>query len=71
MDILIFKTNVSGKNNVNEVSPHLESLNGIQRYTFDLDDIDKVLRVEARGLSSQKIESVIKKAGYHCEELPD
>jgi hypothetical protein len=71
MDILIFKTNVSGKINIDEVRPHLDSLSGLQRYTFDLDDIDKILRVEAHNVSPRKVESVIKEAGYHCEELPD
>lgn len=71
IDILIFRTNVHDKEIMNRAVAHLESLNGIKKLTFDLDDIDKVLRIEAVGLPPEKVESAMSSAGFYCEEMND
>lgn len=71
MNILIFKTNISYKKNVAHIKPHLEAIPEVNRWTIDLHDIDKVLRIESGSLTHATIQQVIKRAGYHCEELPD
>jgi len=71
MDILVFKTDVRSKEHTNKISPHLNSIDGIIRWNFDLDDRDKILRVEAKNLSAVTVEMTLNRAGYSCEELPD
>ncbi len=69
MEILIFKTNVSNKRKVSRVSTLLTSVPAIIQWNFDLEDRDKVLRIEANGLNTVFIESLLQNAGFDCSEL--
>lgn len=69
MEILVFKTNVTSKKKVNIVAPLLTSFPSIRHWNFDLQDRDKVLRIEAAGLSPNLVETLLITAGFHCEEL--
>lgn len=71
MNILVFKTNISYKKNVEHIKPHLEAMPEVNRWTVDLHDRDKVLRIESKSLTPATIQHVVKQAGYACEELPD
>jgi hypothetical protein len=39
--------------------------------TFDLEDCDRVLRVEAAFFSIEEIKSVLHAAGFRCEPMED
>jgi len=69
MDILVFKTNVEDLTQVKKISPHLRNIDGVLKWNIDLHDCDKVLRVEADGLSPHSIEEILQSAGYFCKEL--
>ena len=71
MQILVFKTNIRYKKHVTMVEPHLNRTKGILRWNVDLDDKDKILRIEAGNLHPQAVEAAVKDAGYFCEELKD
>ena len=71
MEVLVFKTNLRFKKQINEVTPHINNLQGIARWNVDLDDIDNILRVEARNLSPRVVEHTLLQAGYVCKELED
>jgi hypothetical protein len=71
MQILVFKTNIRYKKHVNRVEPHLNGTEGILRWNVDLDDKDKILRIEAGNLHPEAVETAVKNAGYLCEELKD
>ena len=51
------------------VAPLLTSFPGIRRWNFDLQDRDKVLRIETAGLSPGSVEILLLKAGFNCREL--
>ena len=68
MDILIFKTNVIKDEHVLQLMPHLNSIGGILKWNFDLDDSDKILRVESENLSPRDIEKAVQAVNYDCEE---
>lgn len=68
-DIFIYKTNVSTQRHVQQVRTLLESVLSIKRWTFDLEDCDKVLRIEAHGLRSETVSDLLAKAGIFCEPL--
>ena len=69
MQILVFKTNVRSKKRVNALKPHLENIQGIIKWNVDLQDIDKILRVECASTPSDIITNRLQQAGYYCEEL--
>jgi cell fate (sporulation/competence/biofilm development) regulator YmcA (YheA/YmcA/DUF963 family) len=69
MEVLVFKTSVSKRKQINEVKTLLESIPAIDKWNFDLEDCDKVLRVVAANLSPRQIERVLQTAGFDCQEL--
>ena len=71
MDILIFKTNLADKKHVKKLFPLFRSMQGISRWNVDLEDCEKILRIEAEQLCAEQIETMLANAGYFCEELQD
>jgi hypothetical protein len=69
MEILVFKTDVSNKKKVSKVGALLTSVVAIKDWNFDLEDCDKVLRIESNGLRSGYVESLLQTAGFYCREL--
>lgn len=69
MEVLVFKTNLRFKKQIDAVSSHINNLRGISRWNVDLDDTDKILRIESVDLCPRSVEATLKQAGYYCEEL--
>ena len=69
MEILVFKTDVGSRKKVSALAPYLENIKGIIRWNVDLQDVDKVLRIECNSIPPALIENNLQKAGYYCEEL--
>ncbi|MBV7267969.1 hypothetical protein [Winogradskyella luteola] len=68
--IQIFKTNIKTKLELNSIKVLLNSNSSILNWSIDLEDIDKVLRVESqKNLSEKDVINLIKSGGFHCEEL--
>lgn len=70
MEILVFKTNVLNKRQANTIGKLLKNIN-IMEWNIDLQDIDKVLRIETHTTSAKHIEDIITNAGFKCQELTD
>jgi hypothetical protein len=71
MPILIFKTNIRFKKDLKKVEPVLNANDTILKWNIDRQDIDKVLRIEAKTDNFEEIINTIQQEGYLCEELPD
>jgi len=71
MEVLILKTNIRYKKQVKTVAPLLDGQDNISRWNIDLNDIDKVLRIESDDMELTEVVQIIKEAGFHCEELTD
>ena len=69
MDIFIFRTTINTDSDIQAIASEIEKLPGVSRWTVDLDDCDKVLRVVGGEMAA--IREVVEKQGYMCEELPD
>ncbi len=69
MDIFVFKTTLRGYTDVKVIAPFIDSDKRIGRWTVDLEDCDKVLRVESKGLVAKSISNILKSQGYACDEL--
>lgn len=68
--VLVFKTSVLVQSQVRALGPLLNQLAAQgDRWNFDLEDCDNILRVETQGLKAASIESLLKNHGFHCEEL--
>ena len=68
--VLVFKTSVSATNEVEQLSLALNRLtrqNGT--WNFDLEDSDKILRVETQFLKAENIATTLQNQGFYCEEL--
>jgi len=69
METLRFKTSLKCGGCVSAITPGLESLSSVVKWSVDLESPDKVLSVEApNDISAEVIESV-KKAGYQVSRL--
>lgn len=66
--VLVFRTTLSSYSDLLRVQPELD--HACQRWTVDLDDCDRVLRVEGEA-SADEIERILREAGFQCEELED
>jgi hypothetical protein len=67
--ILIFKTNIELAEDRIFVGICLQNEKDVIDWNLDMEDIDKVLRVESKSNNTEKIIQTITKAGFFCEEL--
>jgi copper chaperone len=69
MEVLVFKTNLRFKKQITALTPYINTLHGILKWNVDMDDKDRILRIEAKDLNPRKVEATLHQAGYFCEEL--
>ena len=67
MDTLKFKTNVNCGGCIATVTPHLNQIKGIIKWSVDTSNAMKILTVEAPGLQPEVIVETLKKAGYKAD----
>lgn len=68
--VLVFKTSVETICQVNSLKPLLDALlKENERWIFDLEDCDRILRVESLRLSPGRIIETVQGTGFYCEEL--
>lgn len=70
MEVLLFSTNINTAGDVAQLSPAFDTLAGVQRWTIDTSDCDKVLRIVAVDDISAQIELLLYKQGYTCQRMP-
>ena len=70
-DLFIFRTNIDKQSDFSRVKNSLEKEPGILTCTIDLDDCDKVLRVECENVNMGKVVEEVSRQGFFCEELED
>lgn len=70
--VFVYKTSVRGEEEVNRLRPALNRLMpGSGEWNFDLEDCDRILRVETSCLNEKAIRKLLLSYGFDCEELPD
>ncbi len=69
MKTLRFKTSLKCGGCVKAITPGLESLTAIDKWSVDLESSDKVLEVEASEDISDQVMDSVKKAGYVISQL--
>jgi hypothetical protein len=68
MEILLFKTNVDPCK-LPTLRSILKKVDGIQKWTIDLDDCDRVLRITSTNASEVYIEILLKSEGFECTPM--
>lgn len=72
MQLFILKTNIKNKRKASSIAPILENMNTVLDWNIDLQDIDKVLRIEAKEtVKESEIINLIRTQGFYCETLND
>ncbi len=71
MDLFIFRTNIRRKSDFSKIRDSLLTRFGIRDCTIDLEDRDKVLRVECENVPIMAIVEDVVRHGFICEELAD
>lgn len=71
MDVLVFRTSVSMAEHVEELSHHLTALAGEGKWSFDLEDCDRVLRVVCPSSYCDGVILLLSSHGFQCVELED
>ena len=69
MNTLKFKTNVNCGGCIATVTPHLNQIKGIIKWSVDTSNAMKILTVEASGLQPEVIVETLKKAGYKADPI--
>ena len=70
MQTLKFKTNIKCAGCIATVTPHLNNLNKLENWEVDIENPDKILKVEADDeLKASEIIGTLEKAGYKAEEV--
>jgi len=67
--IEVFKTNVETASDANNIVSILLGHFPGSRINFDLQDCDKILRVEGKSFSSMQIIALLKENGFYCSIL--
>ncbi|GAB2570755.1 hypothetical protein [Spirosoma areae] len=65
----VFKTNVLCREQASTILLILAEQFPRFKLNFDLEDCDKILRVEGRDILSHQIILLVNATGYHCEVL--
>jgi hypothetical protein len=63
----IFKTNVENIKQAKRILMLLNSRFPKLRINFDLEDCDRILRVEGETIQADKIAKLVRSLGYQCE----
>jgi len=69
VNVLVFKTDMVCASCKQTVALASQSFGTAIRWTVDLDDCDKILRVETVKVTATAIVQAMHKAGFACEEL--
>lgn len=67
--IYVFKTSVKTKTQVKKLRSHINKILSCEKWNFDLEDCDNILRIDSGKNIVVKITELLKSHQYHCEEL--
>lgn len=70
IDCLVFRTSINSEAEVLRISETLNTFNGILKWSVDLDNWEKILRIECKNVSSATILSLLASKKIIASELP-
>lgn len=67
--IFVFKTSVKTKSQTIKLKPYLDKILPIAKWNFDLEDCDKILRINSEENIVLETIDLLKSKNFDCEEL--
>ena len=67
--IYVFKTSVKTKIKVKFLKPHINKILPNEKWNFDLQDCDKILRIDSNENIVLKITGLLNMHKFNCQEL--
>ena len=67
--IFVFKTSVKTKMQIKKLRPHIDKILPNAKWNFDLQDIDKILRIDSKENIVLITIDLLNIHNYSCEEL--
>ena len=67
--IYVFKTSVKNKIQVEKLKPHINAILSNGKWNFDLEDCDRILRIDSEENVILRIKDLLTDHHYYCEEL--
>lgn len=67
MEVIKFKTNVDNEQALARVAPYLDREESISRWKLNIGSTEKILSISGKDLDPQRIENVVKQAGFKAE----
>ena len=67
--IYVFKTSVKTKTQIRKLKPHIDKMLPRVKWNFDLEDCDKILRIDSEESIVSKITGLLNIHRFYCEEL--
>lgn len=72
MEVLVFRTDIKNRERVDQFGWMFNQHPGIQDWNVDLQDVDKVLRVEVtQSITENDVIDMVTTFGFTCEVLTD
>lgn len=69
MNVLVFKTDVSSPSIGKKLISELMTVLPIIKATIDMEDIDRVLRLESHQLQVETVVHTVEQLGINCKEM--
>lgn len=67
--IYIFKTSVKTSIRVKQLKPHIDTILPAEKWNFDLQDRDKILRIDSEEDVAMAVINLLKNHKFSCKEL--
>jgi hypothetical protein len=67
--IFVFKTSVKTKKQIKAFKPQIDNILLKGKWNFDLEDCDKILRIESEENVVREIQKLLNIHHFYCEEL--
>jgi hypothetical protein len=69
--ILVFKTSVCKQTDISKLKVQLDNIIKNGKWNFDLEDCDKILRIESNSDNDSSVICLLNTNGFDCIELED
>jgi len=67
--ILVFKTSITKKKDARKLKPYLDKMLPRGHWNLDLEDCDKILRIDTEEYIAAKVAELLNTHAFYCEEL--
>jgi hypothetical protein len=67
--IYVFKTSVNTQDQLKKLEPHINRLLPDEKWNFDLDDCDRILRIDSEENIAGRVIDLLNIHKFNCEEL--